>query len=31
MYVTATIVAMVVLPSVRDGSDGSYGGAAECT
>ena len=31
MYVTAMIAVMVVLPSVRDGNDGSYGGAAECT
>ena len=31
MYVTAMMVVMVVLPSVRDGNDGSYGGAAECS
>ena len=31
MYVTAMMVVKVVLPSVRDGNDGCYGGAAECT
>ena len=31
MYVAAMMVAMVVLPSVPDGNDGSYGGAAVCT
>ena len=31
MYLTAMMVVMVALPSVRDGNDGSYGGAAECT
>ena len=28
---TAMMVVMVALPSVHDGNDGSYGGAAECT
>ena len=31
MYVTAMMVVVVVLPSIRDGNDGSCGGAAECT
>ena len=31
MYVTAMMVVTVMLPSVRDDNDGSYGGAAECT
>ena len=31
MYVTAMMAVMVALPSVRDGNDSCYGGAAECT
>ena len=31
MFVTAMMVVMVVLASVRDGNYGRCGGAAECT
>ena len=31
MYVTTMMAVTVALPSVHDGNDGSYGGAAERT